>query len=47
MQCFFKSIYLFMAVALLAVLLQPAAAQDKPNILVIWGDETSATITTA
>lgn len=39
MQCFIKSIYLFMTLALLAVALQPAAAQDKPNILVIWGDD--------
>jgi arylsulfatase len=39
MQRFTKSIYLFMSVVLLVLLLQPVVAQDKPNILVVWGDD--------
>jgi arylsulfatase len=39
MQCFIKSIYLLMSAVLLASFAQPAAAQQKPNILVIWGDD--------
>ncbi|MBN2034527.1 MAG: arylsulfatase [Deltaproteobacteria bacterium] len=39
MQRFIKVFYLLMAVMLLAAFTQLAAAQEKPNILVIWGDD--------
>lgn len=39
MQQFMKALYLLMAVMLAGLLWQPAAGQDKPNILVIFGDD--------
>ncbi len=35
----FKLGSVMMALAFVAMVFQPAAAQDKPNILVIWGDD--------
>jgi len=34
-----RSLVLFLAVALLAMAASPVLAADKPNILVIWGDD--------
>ncbi len=39
MKRFINAICLLMAVMLAALFWQPAAGQDKPNILVIWGDD--------
>ncbi len=34
-----KLSWLMLVFALVVLMLQPAAAQKKPNILIIWGDD--------